>query len=55
MKHVVIFSKNEYTAMCTLLIDAKKDILKSPDHYYRMEALNKLNRLQEILEGEDDE
>lgn len=53
MKRVVIFSKDQYDAMCYLVQDALECAGHCPASFYTNEVVNKLERVQEILKEED--
>ena len=53
MKRVVIFSKNQYDAMCYMVHDALECAQHCPGSFYANEVIDKLEHIQEILKEED--
>ena len=55
MKRVVIFSRDDYDAMCYLVHDALECAGHCPGSFYTNEVVNKLGEVWDILKEEDDE
>lgn len=56
MKNVVVFDEDAYIAIRSLVHDAQREIVFAnvDDNYFINNVIDKLNRVQKILEGEDE-